>query len=578
MAALNARYSHTNLAVRSAAAYLLQEDFGIHPEILLWERTTAHRYRLLLRELAEFRADVVLFSCYIWNIALVRRLAADLRLLASDLILAAAGPEVCYCCGQFLTENPAFDCVVAGDEAVTAGFLRALAGKEPSGRRQALGACPAVFDRREPGAVPPAPPPLPLDALPFPYRDLESLSGRILYYESMRGCPFRCSYCLSSLETGPVRYRELGRVHVDLERFLAAGVRQVKFVDRTFNCDPRRAALLWRWLGEHDNGVTGFHFEVSGALLDEDAFGVLASLRPGLVQLEIGVQSANAGTLAAIHRPENLEQLFQNVRRLREPGNVHLHLDLIAGLPLEGYRSFACSFDKGYALGGHQLQLGFLKVLRGFAMERDVARYGIRYQKEAPYEVLCTDALSFGELSRLHDIADLVELYHNSGRFSKLLAVFVEEFGAGPFDFFEALADFWREAGLFDRPAGKVEHYEILGSFWRSAGRSLTPRHQWLCRYDMARHEKPKRTPDWVSVDGSLPHRERILAFYERPDRVERCLPALAGKEPKYVLKAAHLEIFPFHPETGAEEETALLFDYSRRDPDGRAAVYPVDA
>ena len=407
--------------------------------------------------------------------------------------------------------------------------------------------------------------------VPFPYGDLGELTGRILYYESMRGCPFSCTYCLSSAGEG-VRFRSLGTVFGDLGRFLAAGVPQVKLVDRTFNCDRSRALAVWRYLAENDNGITNFHFELAGELLDEEAAAFLATVRPGLFQFEIGVQSTNGETLAAIRRPADSDKLFAMVRLLQKPGNIHLHLDLIAGLPLEGFDSFVRSFNAVYALAPDQLQPGFLKVLRGSAMEREAKRYGIVYSESAPYEVLTTDCLTFAELARLHAVADMVELYFNSGRFSHLVAEMAGAFPT-PFDFYDRLAGYFSRCGHEEAPPSKTGYYEVLGGFLEAEGIAVTERHRWLCRYDMALHEKPKKLPAWADMDLTGRCRPGILAFLSREDNVRRVAPGLVGEDPKRILKIAHIEVFPFHPATGEARPVALAFDYSRRYIRGRARV-----
>lgn len=551
LVALNAKYIHTNLAVRSVAAYARQAGWE---NIEIWERTINHRPRQMLRELAEQAADVVVFSCYIWNIELIRALAADLRRLCPEMVLVAAGPQVSYHSDEFLAANPAFDLILPGEgEEATAALLGWLAKGE-----------------QVQGTLPP-PPPMELDRLVFPYFDLEQLEGRVLYYESMRGCPFSCSYCLSSVEKG-VRFRSLDLVFADLDRFLAAGVGQVKLVDRTFNCNKARAMAIWRYLADHDNGVTNFHFELAGELLDDEAAELLSTVRPGQFQFEIGVQSTNAVTLAAIRRPADLSRLFAAVERLRRPRNIHLHLDLIAGLPYEGFDSFAQSFDAVYALGPDQFQLGFLKVLGGSAMEVEAEAHGIAYQAAAPFEVLSTRWLSFAQLTRLSRIAEMVDTFYNSGRFSHLIGEMCGGFQS-PFGFYSALADYFQAGGHEEAPLSKLGYYELLGGFLQDRGGGITPRHQWLCKYDMALHEKIRKLPSWVEVDGFSPHRGEILAFLSDGDNLARYLPQYAECDAKFIARVAHIEVFPFHPETGEDGPCTILLNYGFRDLLGRAKM-----
>lgn len=562
-AALNAKYAHTNPAIRLVALSAQCQNIPVE----LWEHNINERYRTLLQSLSEMQLDAVVFSLYLWNVRLACRLAEDLRKIAPETVLVAAGPEVT---ANFLGTHPVFDYAVIGEgELATPALLHELTGMSTAQRRAGIRPLAAVADRTTPKGYPLAAPRVDMDLLPFAYDDLAQLQGRTLYYESMRGCPFQCSYCLSAADTAPVRMRSLSLVYADLRRFLAAGIHRVKFVDRTFNCDPTRAIALWRWLRENDNGVTSFHFEVAGHLLDDAAVQTLGSLRPGLVQLEVGVQSCNPDTLAAIRRPQMLDRLFARCAEVLQPGNVHLHMDLIAGLPMEDYASFARSFNRVYGLRPHQLQLGFLKVLPGSVMQKEAPGHNILFSDTPPYEVLRTRWLSFAELCRLHGIDDMVDLYNNSGRFSRLIADMLLDF-ATPFAFFEALADTWAELGYAAAPPSKLGQYAFLGEFLHRRGLPAGEHRQWLCRYDMACHEKPKVSPTWVTVDGFTPHRPRILALLNE-QTIAKHLPQHMGQDPKAIVRMVHIEVFPFDPRTGGDGETVLLFDYSRRDVDGRA-------
>jgi len=543
LVAINAKYPHTNLAVRGIAAYAAARGlFGV----TFAEFTINQRADYILSRLYALQADVYIFSCYIWNIRLVREIAGELGKVSPRSLLWAGGPEVSWRSREFLRENPGLHLIIRGEGEETAAKLL---GELPPA------SCPGVTFRQGDTILdtPDAPPP-PLDALPFPYNDLSLLAGRVVYYESMRGCPFGCSYCVSSIRPG-VRRRSLPLVFADLERFLDAGVPRLKLVDRTFNADKNHALAIWRFLMERDNGVTNFHFELAGELLDEEMTGLLAGARPGLFQFEIGVQSTNPDTLREINRPANTERLFAMVRRLQKPGNIHLHLDLIAGLPEEDFESFVGSFNEVYALAPAQLQLGFLKVLRGAAMETNAAAYGLQYRALAPYQVLSTKWLTFSQLIHLEQVEKVLDIYYNSGRFSHLVA-FLPDFFPSPFEFYAALAGFWERKGYDAAPPDKVGHYQLLGEFMQDRGIPITPRAKWLCKYDMALHEKIRRLPLWADVDMSAPHRKEIAAFYRGRD-----------------AKQLHVERFPWDPATGDGPPRFLLFDYGRRDILGRAQV-----
>ena len=537
--AVNAQYIHTNPAVRGIAALLRAERH----EVMVVESTINNTARALLAELYHAYTPggtVYIFSCYIWNIDMITRVAADLRRVCPDAVLAAAGPQVSYHCARFLAGNPAFDYVLYGEGETSTPLFAAMlaAGNTPD-------TCPGLYYRLDNGDIAcTEPAPLPdMDALPFAYTDLAELPGRILYYESMRGCPFACSYCLSGAEGG-VRTRALLLVYGDLQRFLDARVPQVKFVDRTFNARPAHAMGIWRYLMENDNGVTNFHFELSGELLNDDMLSLLHGARPGLFQFEIGVQSGNEQTLAEINRPFSYDRLRRAVDGLLAAGNIHLHLDLIAGLPHEDFESFGRSFDAVFALNPEQLQLGFLKVLPGSEMEEKAESYGLVASPAAPFEVLHTRWLSFGELQALHGIADLVDSYHNSGRFRQIMGFILPHF-ASPFACYLSFWQWFVRHGYAARPLSKIGYYDILADFMADSGIAVTPRAKWLCKYDVLCNEKPRKYPKWVDVDITAGYYHSILAFLSQSEVYEKYLPLYRDSEPKHVMRLVHVEIFP---------------------------------
>ena len=307
-----------------------------------------------------------------------------------------------------------------------------------------------------------------IDSIPFLYDDLSLFDNRIIYYESSRGCPFSCTYCLSSIDKR-VRFRKMETVLRELQFFIDREVPLVKFIDRTFNCSHERTMTIWRYLRDHDIGKTSFHFEIGADLLNEEELALLESLRPGLVQLEIGIQSTNPKTLTAIRRTMDLQKLCANIERLRSAQNINLHVDLIAGLPYEGLESFEKSFNDVYALHADQLQLGFLKVLGGTEMHEMAEEYDIRYSGRPPYEVLSTKWLSCKDLDLLRRICDVLEYYYNSGQFTHTLA-YLERYWESAFDFYRKLEDFFRRFGYDrERPAA-ARRYEVLKEFVRESG------------------------------------------------------------------------------------------------------------
>ena len=442
---INAKYIHSSLAIYSLRAYARRALGDNAPDIELGEYTINHLRETILQDIYRRKPDFIGFSCYIWNISMVESLLADVKTLLPGTALWFGGPEVSYDGQSFLSAHPQADGVMKGEGEET--FVRLLGALGQGGE---LTGVPGLIFRRPEGQLADtgSAPALDISSIPFPYEgiDRESLDHRILYYESSRGCPFSCSYCLSSIDRR-VRFRSMELVERELAQFLEAGVPQVKFVDRTFNCSRERALRIWRFIKEHDNGRTNFHFEIAADLLDEEAAALLTSLRPGLVQLEIGVQSANPRTLDAIGRRTDLARIRAVTLRLKASRRVHQHLDLIAGLPWEDLESFRESFNQVYAMEPDQLQLGFLKVLKGTPMEREAVRFGIRCSSVPPYEVLSTPWLSYGDILTLKEAEDMVETYYNSRQFTCTLAL-LEKWYPSPWDMLLALAAYYKENGL----------------------------------------------------------------------------------------------------------------------------------
>ena len=551
LTAINAKYIHSNYAVRCLRAYL-ESHTDFQAEIA--EYTINHPLGLILQELYERKPDVLGFSCYIWNIEYVRELTQELKKLLPKLVIVWGGPEVSYGADGLLA-----DCVICGEgEKAFAGLIEQLAA----------GQAYEPVIRGEPAD---------LDEIPFVYSDEPELSHQILYYETARGCPFRCQYCLSSIDK-QVRYLSLERTFSDFDCFLRRNVPQVKLIDRTFNCDRARAKAIWRYLLAHDNGVTNFHFEISGDLLDDECLAVLSQARPHYFQLEIGVQSTNQNTLTEIRRRCHLTPLFSAVRALCRQNNIHLHLDLIAGLPYEDIISFARSFNEVYALRPHQLQLGFLKLLKGSEMERRKNEYGILYRDKPPYEVLQTSWLRYEDILRLKGAADMVERYYNSGRYQASVQYLEKRFDS-PFAFYDALAAFYRKQGLHLKAVSETDSYTVLYDFLRFCGSSKAEEthFKWLVRFDIFAHQKAKRLPEWLDCNGVTPYLEQIRRFYEVPENQSFYREYIQPKEPRQLMRLLHLEVFPFDPQNGADGRTALLFNYRSRDLSGNACISRVD-
>lgn len=522
LVAINAKYSHTNLAVRSLKKVL--DSAGIPAESA--EFTINQTPDDVLREIVAFTPERVLFSCYIWNIAMVRRVGADLRLLFPEASILLGGPEVSFDAEKQLASIPWADGILCGEGE--GQITRVLAEDRPRGVFYADG----FVD---------------LDTLPFPYEDLDALQNRVIYYESTRGCPFGCSYCLSSADR-TTRTRSLPLVFADLQRLLDARVMQVKFVDRTFNLDAKRALQIWRYLAVHDNRITCFQMELGGDLLTEEQLAFLKKVRPGLFQFEIGVQSTCGETMETVCRKTDFAKLRAHVLAVKSAGNIHQHLDLIAGLPGEGFERFGKSYDEVFALRPEQLQLGFLKLLRGSRLYAQRGAYGLVHSGYPPYEILCTRELSFSELTRLKLVEEMTEVYYNSGRFEKTLE-YLLRFCPSPFEAFLALG----ERMPRQRSVGKYEYYDLLFAF--AAERGCDPEViRWLVRFDLLRKERPKKLPDCCG--------ESLNGLYRRE---------LAQL---HLLKSQAAEVFPF--DVTASEHTpgavAVVCDYEAKDALGRAA------
>ncbi len=515
LTAVNAKYIHSCPAVYSLRAS------SVHPEIVeIAEFTINDRYQDILAGILEREADIIGFSTYIWNTDVIEDLIADVRRVRGDgVVLFAGGPEASYAPERFL---PDCDFVICWEGERPFAMLTdlALAEMDLSSlvrrvREEVPGAAyldaetgrvminPGVSEKNDD-----------IDKIPFLYDDLNPFDNRIIYYESSRGCPFACTYCLSSIDRH-VRFRSLDKVLSELQFFIDKRVPQVKFIDRTFNCSHERTMSIWTYLRDHDNGVTNFHFEIGADLLNEEELVLLEGLRPGLVQLEIGIQSTNQKTLAAIRRVTDLPRLFANIERLRRAENINLHVDLIAGLPYEGYKRFGQSFNDVYKLHADQLQLGFLKVLSGTAMQEAAEEYDIRYSRRPPYEVLSTRWITYTELDKLRRICDVLEYYYNSQQFIRTLGYLEQSWGSA-FGFFEELADFFRAKGYDKMKPSAARRYEVLDEFVTGRGGVDVFIFREYLRFDQALHIHKSRRHSVSDVYDFGQGKVRVTVDYER--------------------------------------------------------------
>ena len=545
LTALNAKYVHSNLAVHYLKEYARFSFDGKKGafnhkggdtdeiEIEIKEYTINQHFDDVLKDIYLKQPDLIGFSCYIWNITIVKRLVVELKKVLPNTQLWLGGPEVSYDSVKVLTKYPQLSGIIGGEGEVA--FAKLLQGEK-------LESIPGITFRDEEGQIKdnlPGPS-VELDLLPFPYQDLDHFTHRIIYYESSRGCPFSCSYCLSSGSQG-VRFRSLEKVEKELKMLIEKGVTRVKFVDRTFNCNGKRARDIWKLIKENDNGKINFHFEIGADLLEEEDFQLLGSMPQGLVQFEIGVQSTNPLTLKEINRTMDFSKVARAVSRLKANQNIHLHLDLIAGLPLEDYQSFATSFNQVYALKPEKLQLGFLKLLKGSNMERRKEAYDLVTGEAPPYEVMATKWLTFYKILRIKSVEETLETYYNSRQFLHSTTWLEREFSS-PFHLYEALGAFYIGKDYNAVNHSRERRYEILLEF--AKGLALSEEKVEALRQclilDYYLRENPKKRPAFAGQESLS--KEEVKKFYDTEIARLKFLENHHQTELRKIRKMTHLE------------------------------------
>lgn len=573
LVAVNARYIHSNPALYSLKACAGKYETCVE----IAEFTVNQQAAYILREIYRRKPDVIAFSCYIWNRGMLDAIIPDLHKLLPKAEIWAGGPEVTYDAAETIRAWNLRGVMTGPGEAV----FSLLAAAYAAGSAQHL---PSILEGSSPHRMK-------LDDIPFWYEDMQDFAHRIIYYESSRGCPFSCSYCLSSIDR-TMDFRSVDRVLRELDFFLEKKVPQVKFVDRTFNCKKEHALPILRHILEHDNGVTNFHFEIAADLLDEDYFTIMERLRPGAVQLEIGVQSTNEKTITEIQRKMDFSKVSHAVRRISSQKNIHIHLDLIAGLPFEDLHRFQTSFNDVYALRPLQLQLGFLKVLKGSEMERRACEYGLLYTDRPPYEVLSTKWLSYGDLCCLKQVEEMVEIYYNSGQFANTLE-FLCPYFESPYDMYKNLGAWYEEHGLFGIQSSRIRKYEILLEFASTrisrngqatlilpsicSGRTETQEQNVTAEplstdkqlsllreyllYDLYLREQMKSSPSFAP--SQEPWKEAIHHILHKEAGEHVLFPELADCNYRELTRALHVEVFT----AVFDAPCAILFCYRQRDP-----------
>lgn len=571
--AVNAKYIHSNPAVYSLRAYA-QAALGDQPEvgIEIAEYTINQNTENILADIYRHRPDIAAFSCYIWNWNMIQELLPELPKLLPDTKLWLGGPEVSFHAEKILAQYTQLTGIMVGEGEETFTQLVRFY-HAPKGQLQDIPGLVLPQGRTQPREL------TDMSKLPFLYEDLGKFQNRIIYYESQRGCPFRCAYCLSAIDKS-VRLRDIETVKKELQYFLDHKVSQVKFIDRTFNCNAAHALAIWRYLLENDNGVTNFHFEIAADLMTEEELEVLKQMRLGLIQLEIGVQSTNEQTLHAINRYMSLEHLRQVVDKIHSFHNIHQHLDLIAGLPYEDYDSFVTSFNDVYAMRPQQLQLGFLKVLKGSPIEEKAEEYGIVYNSRPPYEVLYSRWIPYDDVLRLKGIEEMVELYYNSCQFTHTLPVLEKEFSS-PFALYEALSQYYEEKGYYINTPARAYRYQVLLEFAQQKAPARSELYAQLLTFDMYLRENLKSRPAFALCwQQGEEEKEQVRAFYRQEAQTPQYLTGYEGYQPQQLMKMTHIEYFTYPvwqqnmKMTQLSQKTAILFDYQKRDPLTYDAAY----
>lgn len=545
LTAINAKYIHSNLAVYSLRAYA--GKYAQQTEIA--EYTINQPMDDILSDIYKKRPDVLCLSCYLWNILYVEQLITEISKVLPGTQIWLGGPEVSYNAVSVMKQYPQVTGVMCGEGEET--FLELM--EHWMGEGKDLSMIRGIVYRKEENCIQnEVRPVMDLSKVPFVYDHIEDFQNKIIYYESSRGCPFSCSYCLSSIDKC-LRFRDLELVKKELQFFIDHEVPQVKFVDRTFNCKHSHSMAIWTYLKEHDRGKTNFHFEVAADLLNEEELNLIASLRPGLIQLEIGIQSTNPETITEIRRKMNFEEVKRIVKRIQKTGNVHQHLDLIAGLPYENYERFAQSFRDVYALHPEQLQLGFLKVLKGSYMHEKTRDYELLYQDRPPFEVLSTRWLSYDDVIRLKGVEEMVEVYYNSGQFVNTLRLLEEEF-TDTFVLYENLSRYYEENGLHMMNHSRITRYEVLFAFIKEHVEKDVENYRQMLILDLYLRENVKKRPEFAG-EINIEKRE-AAAFYEKEEEEHHYLKGYEGFDKRQLRKMTHLEWI---------NGKLILFDYRNR-------------
>lgn len=566
LTAINAKYIHSNLALYSIKAYA--KDYSDHLKIV--EFTINNSLDYILRSIYQEEPDVVALSCYIWNKSITMQLCMELKKIIPDCQIWLGGPEVSYNANQLLKQNSTIDGIIVGEgEATFLDLIRYYLHEIHS-----LDTIKGIVYKGKDLSIKETKlrPLLALDKVPFVYENvkLSNFENKIIYYESSRGCPFCCQYCLSSIDRS-IRFRSYTKVFEELIKFINSKVKQVKFVDRTFNCNKKHAMEIWQFLHKNDNGITNYHFEIAADLIDDDMLLFLKNIRAGLFQFEIGVQSTHLPTLNSIQRKMDFERVCKVVKTINEFNNIHQHLDLIAGLPKETYEIFKKSFNDVYELKPEQLQLGFLKVLKGSGLQNNQKEYQLVYKGEPPYEILSTKEMSYKDILNLKMVEEMLEMYYNSGQFTHTIR-FLERFFSTPFNLFETLAKFYQEEDYHLIQHSRIKRYTILLEFYKNKiDKNIEIFKSYLIT-DLYLQENLKKRPNWIQ-DNDF-YKNKIRNFFIDEEKVRKILPHYKKYSIRQISRLTHIEVLPINIlekyneiNINNNKPIFILFDYLKRNP-----------
>ena len=539
LTAINSKYIHSNLAVRYLRSFTKDLDY----EGKIKEFTINDREERILEEIIREKPDIVAFSTYIWNVEMVSRLSNLIKKVDSSIEILYGGPEVSFDSRAFLKENVG-DYVIEGEgEKTYRDFVLYKLGQleleQVRGLHYKNNGEVNSNEKR---------PLMNMDEIVFPYEEDEDLSNKIVYYEASRGCPFNCKYCLSSTSHG-VRFLNINRVCKELKYFIDKKVRLVKFVDRTFNCNHKFAMAIWEFLINADTD-TQFHFEISADILKDSEIELLSKAPEGRFQFEVGVQTTNDDVLRNINRFVNFSHIKEKVEELISIKNIKQHLDLIAGLPGEDYNSFVKSFNDVYSIRPEEIQLGFLKLLKGSSMREEAEQYGMKYSPYPPYEVLKTNLISYDEMINLKKVEAMVDKYYNSGKFNYIIKYFESKFNT-PFEFYYELGVFFENKGYFNKNIGNIEYYKVFLDFNEKIIKESNNIINEIVKFNYLLYNKKRGLPDFL----------RSSLSKEEEKEVKNTL------REEYSFKEYHLEKFKIDLETYInygiikEEELYYLFD-----------------